>query len=72
MLSKMSVTTRKNFGRQLTREALCLGSTVARLELKGIDGDLHKWWNMLFNAIIRAKSYQFLNIKYTLFKFSCN
>jgi len=35
-------------------------SMVARLKLKGIGGDVYKLWNMLFNAIIRAKSYQVL------------
>ena len=35
---------------------------IARLELKGIDGGLYKWWSMWFNAIIRAEPYQFLNI----------
>jgi len=35
-----------------------LGSTVAKLKLNRIGGDLFKWWNMWFNAIIRAKSYQ--------------
>ena len=45
---------------KLTREALHLRSIVARLELKGIDGGLYKWWSMWFNAIIRAKSYQLL------------
>ena len=27
-----------------------LGSTVARLKLKGIDGDPHKRWSMWFNT----------------------
>jgi len=45
---------------KLTREAFHLRSIVARLELKGIDGELYKWWSMWFNAIISAKSYQFL------------
>ncbi len=31
---------------QLTREVDRLGSTVARLKLKGIDGDPHKRWMM--------------------------
>ena len=38
-----------------------LRSTIARLKLKGIDGDLHKWWSMWFNSMIRAKPYQYLN-----------
>lgn len=58
----MSVNVGKVLGVQLTRQALRLGSTVARLELKGIDGGLHKWWSMWFNAILHAKPYQFLNI----------
>ncbi len=28
-----------------------LGSTIARLKLKEIDGDTYKWWCMLFNSI---------------------
>ena len=39
-------------------------STVARLELKRIGGDPYKWWNMWFNAIVRAKPYQFLTVFY--------
>ena len=45
-------------GAQLTRETLRLGSTVARLKLKGIDGGPHKRWSMWFNSIQRAKPYQ--------------
>ncbi|KAH9292424.1 hypothetical protein KI387_022102, partial [Taxus chinensis] len=45
-------------GAQLTRETLRLGSTVARLKLKGIDGGLHKRWSMWFNSIQRAEPYQ--------------
>jgi len=30
-----------------------LGSTIARLKLKEIDGDTYKWWCMLFNSITR-------------------
>ena len=37
-------------GRKLTREASRLGSTTARLKLKGIDGDLHNQWSMWFNS----------------------
>jgi hypothetical protein len=37
-----------------------LMSTIARLKLKEIDGNLCKWWGMWFNATIHAKSYQFL------------
>jgi hypothetical protein len=45
---------------KLTREAFRLGTTIARLKLKGKGGDLDKRWSMWFNAILRAKSYQFL------------
>ncbi|KAA0041230.1 hypothetical protein E6C27_scaffold128G001970 [Cucumis melo var. makuwa] len=45
-------------GVQLTRETLRLGSTVARLKLKGIDGGLHKRWSIWFNSIQCAKPYQ--------------
>ena len=42
---------------QLTREVDRLGSTVARLKLKGIDGDPHKRWMMWFNSMQREKPY---------------
>ena len=42
---------------KLTQEALRLGSTVARLKLKGIDGGPHKRWSMWFNSKQRAKPY---------------
>ena len=35
-----------------------LGSTVARLKLKGIDGGPHKRWSMWFNSKQRAEPYQ--------------
>ncbi len=35
---------------QLTHLALRLGSTAARLKLKGIDGGPHKRWSMWFNS----------------------
>src|SRR3989338_1907624 len=35
-----------------------LGSTIARLKLKGIDGDLHKRWSMWFNSTVNEKPYQ--------------
>ena len=51
-----------NFGffsvSQLTREVLRLSNTIARLKLKGIDGDPHKRWSMWFNSKIRAEPYQ--------------
>ncbi len=34
-----------------------LGSTAARLKLKGIDGDPHKRWMMWFNSMQREKPY---------------
>src|SRR6201988_2383589 len=43
---------------QLTREARRLGSTVARLKLKGIDGGPHKRWSMWFNSTQREEPYQ--------------
>ena len=45
-------------GVQVTRETLCLGSTVARSKLKGIDRGVHKRWSMWFNLIQRTKPYQ--------------
>jgi hypothetical protein len=42
---------------QLTREVDRLGSTVARLKLKGIDGDPHKRWIMWINSMQREKPY---------------
>ena len=35
-----------------------LGSTAARLKLKGIDGDPHKQWSMLLNSMQREEPYQ--------------
>ena len=40
--------------------ALRLGSTVARLKLKGIDGGPHKRWSMWFNSKQREEPYQVL------------
>src|SRR5579862_5941457 len=45
---------------QLTHQASRLGSTVARLKLKGIDGGPHKRWSMWFNSKQRAEPYQLL------------
>ena len=42
---------------KLTREAPRLGSTVARLKLKEIDGGPHKRWSMWFNSKQRAEPY---------------
>ena len=42
---------------ELTREILRLGTTTARLKLKGIDVDPHKRWNMWFNSMQREEPY---------------
>src|SRR6266705_84213 len=42
----------------LTHEARRLGSTAARLKLKGIDGGPHKRWSMWFNSTQREEPYQ--------------
>ena len=47
-------------GSPQTLETNRLGSTIARLKLKGIDGGPHKWWSMWFNAKQRAEPYQSL------------
>ena len=39
-----------------------LGSTIARLKLKGIDGGPHKRRNMWFNSMIREEPYLGLNV----------
>src|ERR687883_2071534 len=41
----------------LTLLAFRLGSTVARLKLKGIDGGPHKRWSMWFNSTQREEPY---------------
>src|SRR3979411_439549 len=41
----------------MTREVCRLGSTVARLKLKGIDGGPHKRWSMWFNSTQREEPY---------------
>jgi hypothetical protein len=43
---------------ELTHEVVRLGSTVARLKLKGIDGDPHKQRSVWFNSMRRAEPYQ--------------
>ena len=43
---------------KLTREADRLGSTFARMKLKGIDGDPHKQRSMWFNSKQREEPYQ--------------
>src|SRR4030042_3022854 len=47
---------------QLTREVARLGSTVARLKLKGIDGGPHKRWSMWFNSTQREEPYRDLTL----------
>ena len=42
---------------KLTREVDRLGSTAARLKLKGIDGDPHKRWMMWINSMQREQPY---------------
>jgi hypothetical protein len=39
-----------------------LGSTVARLKLKGIDGGPHKRRSMWFNSMIREEPYPGLKV----------
>src|ERR1700754_2799249 len=48
---------------KLTREVDRLGSTAARLKLKGIDGDPHKRWIMWINSMQREKPYLPLTCK---------
>jgi hypothetical protein len=43
---------------QLTREVDRLGSTAARLKIKGIDGGPHKQRSMWFNSTRREEPYQ--------------
>jgi hypothetical protein len=43
---------------ELTREVPRLGSTAARLKLKGIDGGPHKQRSVWFNSMQRAEPYQ--------------
>ena len=43
---------------KLTREVFRLGITLAKVKLKGIDGDPHKRWSMWFNSMQREKPYQ--------------
>src|SRR5436190_19570576 len=47
-----------------------LGSTVARLKLKEIDGGLHKRWSMWLNSMQREEPYQALTCIYKLAKAS--
>ena len=43
-----------------------LGSTVARLKLKGIDGDPHKQRSVWFNSMQREEPYQGLTCYCTI------
>ena len=47
---------------QRKREVLRLGSMVARLKLKGIDGGSHKRWSMWLNSRLREEPYPGLDI----------
>ena len=42
---------------QRKREVPRLGSMVARLKLKGIDGGSHKRWSMWLNSRLREEPY---------------
>lgn len=48
---------------KLTREVDRLGSTAARLKLKGIDGGPHKRWSMWFNSMQREEPYLTLDMQ---------
>ena len=48
---------------ELTQEVARLGSTAARLKLKGIDGDPHKQRSVWFNSMQREEPY--LGLTYT-------
>ncbi len=41
---------------------------VARLKLKGIDGDPHKQWSMWFNSMQREEPYLGLNYRHSYLK----
>ena len=45
------------WGSELTHEAHRLGSTTARLKLKGIDGEVHNQGSMWFNSILSERPY---------------
>ena len=47
---------------QGNREVPRLGSMVARLKLKGIDGGSHKRWSMWLNSRLREKPYPGLDM----------
>ena len=48
---------------QGNREVPRLGSMVARLKLKGIDGGSHKRWSMWLNSRLREKPYPGLDMQ---------
>jgi hypothetical protein len=48
-----------------------LGSTVARLKLKGIDGDPHKQRSVWFNSMRREEPYQGLTCLRTTVRAVC-
>ena len=43
-------------------QVLRLGSTAARLKLKGIDGGSHKRWSMWLNSRLREEPYPGLDM----------
>ncbi len=47
----------KTFPTAVKTLSIPLGSMVARLKLKGIDGGSHKRWSMLLNSILREEPY---------------
>ena len=47
---------------QRKHEVLRLGSMVARLKLKGIDGGSHKRWRMWLNSRLREEPYPGLDM----------
>ncbi len=49
---------------ELTREVYRLGTTTARLKLKGIDGDPHKQRSVWFNSMLHEEPYQGLTCKW--------
>lgn len=49
---------------------LRLGSTFARIKLKGIDGDSHKWWIVWFNLTLHIEPYRDLTWRAKLRKLS--
>src|SRR6266705_5495475 len=56
---------------ELTHEVVRLGSTVARLKLKGIDGDPHKQRSVWFNSMQREEPYQGLTCRRTSQRWLC-